>query len=666
MAYIKVKQFGGLAPRTSPRLLRDNLATIATDVNLESGRLVPITDNSDTLTLSNSSRQSIFKYTDNPERWLQFDEDVNVVRGPLPGDTNNTIYWSGQTFPKMGRSTDIISGSVYPNAGFRLGIPAPTAAPTVAAVTPNTFDGLLTTTNGSATVTITTQSSGAATAHSLSVNQTVVLKSFSATNGISTGAINGTYRVKTVPTTTTFTVELSETANASGNSSVAGNGVEIGGNSEADLDYETSYVYTFVSAYGEEGPPSAASTVITTDDNMTVNISGLETSTAKSNTNLSKKRIYRSNTGSNTTAFQFVGEVALATATFVDSSKNNELAEVIPSTDWIAPPDDDTALYPDGPMKGLISLPGGILAGFTGKRICFSEPFQPHAWPADYRIAIDEEIVGIAATSNGVVVTTQGTPYLVTGNDPSAMMAIRIETAEACLSKRSVIDMGEYVMYASPDGLIAVSGATARNLTEGLVTPEQWQSTYYPSTITGFYWQGRYVGYFDRGSGASPRYGGFIFDPRDNGSLALVNLDASALIRGGFTDPDDNELYIIIGNKIKKFQGSSTALTYNWKTKDFAVPRPTSFGFAKVDAEAYPVTLKVYGDGSVIYNATIATSGSAFAVTGTTPSFSSTPITEPMVRLPASVNTVYAIEVESTKTVNEICIGESVAELKEA
>ena len=76
--------------------------------------------------------------------------------------------------------------------------------------------------------------------------------------------------------------------------------------------------------------------------------------------------------------------------------------------------------------------------------------------------------------------------------------------------------------------------------------------------------------------------------------------------------------------------------------------------------------MKVYGDGSVIYNATIATSGSAFAVTGTTPSFSSTAITEPMVRLPASVNSVYAIEIESTKTVNEICIGESIAELKEA
>ena len=72
----------------------------------------------------------------------------------------------------------------------------------------------------------------------------------------------------------------------------------MGGNSDAELDYETSYVYTFVSAYGEEGPPSPASTVITTDDNMTVALSGLETSTSITNTNLAKKRIYRSNTGS--------------------------------------------------------------------------------------------------------------------------------------------------------------------------------------------------------------------------------------------------------------------------------------------------------------------------------------------------------------------------------
>jgi len=657
MAYIKVKQFGGTAPRLSPRLLRDELATVATDVNLESGRIVPIKDNSDTLNLSNSSRQSIFKYTDSPERWLQFDEDVNVVRGPIPGDTNGTAYWSGQTFPKMGRSSDIVGGSVYPNAAYRLGIPAPTAAPTVAVGGGTTLNITITITNESSTITVTT-----ASAHGASVDDYVTIANVTGTiGGIAAADINGTFRIRTVPSDTTITVILSAAATSGVTSSSITNGASFGANSDAEIDYETSYVYTFVSAYGEEGPPSPASAVITTDDNMSINISGLETSTSITNTNLTKKRIYRSNTGSNTTEFQFVAELALSATTYTDTSKNSELAEVIPSNTWIAPPDDDTSLYPDGPMKGLISLPNGILAGFTGKRICFSEAYQPHAWPADYRIAIDENIVGIAATSNGVVLGTESTPYLVTGTDPSSMVAIRIESGEACLSKRSMVDMGEYILYAGPDGIVAVQGATASVVTEALITPEQWQSSYYPSTITGFKWQGRYVGFYNTGSG----FGGFIFDPRSP-EAGIINLDASALIRGGFTDPDDNELYLIIGNKIKKFQGSSSSLTYNWKSKEFATPRPVSFGFAKVDAEAYPVTIKVYGDGNVIYNATISTSGSIYSVTGTTPSFSATSITEPLVRLPASVHTSWHVEVESAKVVNEICIGENIEELRQA
>ena len=659
MAYIKLNTFGGLAPKASPRLLKDELATTATDVNLESGRLVPVRDNSDTLTLSNSSRQTIFKYTDSPERWLQFDEDVNVVRSAIPGDTNDTLYWSGQTFPKMGRSSDIIGGSVYPNAAYRLGIPAPTAAPTVAPVGQTQFDGIIAFVNESSTITITTSTSGSATAHSASVGEYITLTGFATTQGVAAADINGNYKIKTVPSVSTLTVELSAAATGTGNSASVANGVALGGNSDAELDYETSYVYTFVSAYGEEGPPSPASTVITTDDNMTVAISALQTSTNITNTNLSKKRIYRSNTGSNSTQFQFVTELALSATTYTDTSKNTELAEVLPSSTWIAPPD-DSALYPDGPMKGLLALGNGTFAGFTGNRICFSEAYQPHAWPAAYRLGIEEKIVGIKATSNGLIVGTESTPYLVTGSDPSAMIAIKIETAEACLSKRSMVDMGETVIYAGPDGLIAASGAQASNITEGLITPEQWQSDYYPSTITGFYWQGRYVGFYNTGSG----FGGFIFDPRQ-GTNALVNLDAAALIRGGFTDPDDNELYLIIGNKIKKFQGSSTNLTYNWKSKEFPMARHTSMGFAKVDAEAYPVTLKVYGDGSVIYNATISTSGSVFSVTGTTPSFSATSITEPVVRLPASVHKTFAFEIETAKVVNEVCLGESIVELKE-
>lgn len=661
MAYFKLITFGGKAPRVSPRLLADNLAQTATDVNLESGRLVPVKDNSTVnpssgvSTLANTSKQTIFKYTDSPERWLQFDEDVDVVRGPIAGDTNDTIYWSGQSFPRMGRSDIILGSAPYPDAFYRLGIPAPTAAPTVAVAAPTTINATITTTSGSGVITVTT-----ASAHGAAVGDIMTLVGFGATNGLTADEINGDFKIVSVPSTTTLTVATSGSATSSSTSSSVSNGASFNGPSDADLDFETSYVYTFVSAYGEEGPPSAASTVVTTDDNQKINLSSLQTSHSNSNINLLKKRIYRSNTGSNTTQFQFVAELALSATTYTDTSKNSELAEVIPSTTWIAPPDDDTSLYPDGPMKGLCALPGGVFAGFTGKRICFSEPFLPHAWPANYRLAIEEEIVGMKVVSNGILVTTKSVPYLVTGSGPDTMTAIRIESSQANLNKRSIVDMGPFVIYASPDGLIAAEGTTVRNLTEGIITPSQWQASYYPATITGFLWEQRYVGFYSTGSG----YGGFIFDPRVGDGTSFVDLDAGGLIRGGHTDPDDSQLYLIISNTIKKFQGSGTNLTFNWKSKEYVMPKPISMGFVKVEAESYPVRVKVYGDGSVIYNASIATSGSVFAVTGTTPSFSSTSIPEPILRLPASVHKTFAVEVEGATIVNEICVGESIDELR--
>jgi len=672
MAYFKLITFGGLAPKVSPRLLGDTLAQTATDVNLENGRLVPVKGNSTTnpssgvSTLASTTKNAIFKYTDDPERWLQFEDDVNVVRGPVPGDTNDTIYWSGEAFPKMGRSSDILGSAPYPSSFYRLGIPAPTAAPTVAVAAATTINATVTVDNGESSITVTTDS-----AHNAAVDDYVTLAGFSATGGITADEINNTFKIKTVPSTTTLTVETSGSGSSTATSSNVTNGAAFNGPSDALIDFSTSYVYTFVSAYGEEGPPSPASTVVTTDDNQKVNLSGLETSSGKSNTNLSKKRIYRSNTGSNTTDFQFVAEINLNVATYEDTSTNAELAEVIPSTFHIAPPDDDTSLYPDGPMKGLVSLPNGILAGFTGKRVCFSEPFLPYAWPASSRVALDEEIVGIAVTANGLVVGTKGTPYLITGAEPRSMGVIRIEASEACLNKNSMVDMGDYVIYAGPDGLVLVEGATVVVATQSLITPSQWQADYYPSTIRGFLWEGRYVGFFSTGSG----YGGFIFDPRVEkrgggtslSTAALVNLDASAEIRGGFTDPDDSQLYLIISNAIKKFQGdSSTNLTYNWKSKVFPMTSPMSMGFAKVEAETYPVRVKVYGDGSLIYNAVIASSGSNFTVTGTTPSFSSTNISEPIVRLPSGLHKTYEIEVEGATIVNEICIAQSIDELRGA
>jgi len=669
MAYFKLIQFGGIAPQVSPRLLEDTLAQTASNVNLESQRLTPITDDTvvnpkaDVTTLSNSNRQSVYKYTDT--QWLQFDEDVDVVPGPIAGDTNNTVYWTGQSFPRMGRSTNIIGGTVYPNAFFRLGIEAPPNTPAVAIKTPVAINATLTTVTSSPSITVTTASN-----HGASVGEYVKLAGFSAQNAVPADNLNQEHRILTVPSATTLTIKVSVDATGASTSSSVTDGATFNATTDALPDFSTSYVYTFVSSYGEEGPPSAASTVITTDDNAVITVSNLSTAGAKSNNNFGSsagtKRIYRSNTGSNTTAFQFVAEVPMATTSYDDTSDNDELAEVIPSYYWVAPPDDDTNVYPDGPMKGLTALPNGIMAGFTGKRICFSEPFLPHAWPTSYRTAIEDNIVGMKAVGNGLIVTTEGSPYLVAGSDPASMSAIKIESTQACLSKTSMVDMGQYVIYAGAEGLVAAAGTDVQIITEGLISPDQWQSTYYPSTINATLWKGRYLGFYNTGSG----FGGFIFDPR-GGKNALTELTASALIRGTFTDPDDGNAYLIIANQIKKFQGGTTDQTYTWKSKDFVPPKPTSMGFVKVDAEAFPVTVKVYGDGTLFYTGTIALSGTQHSVSGSyvnaagsTVSISSTNIPEPVLRLPPRVFKDFAIEVSSAKVINEICIAESIDELR--
>ena len=108
--------------------------------------------------------------------------------------------------------------------------------------------------------------------------------------------------------------------------------------------------------------------------------------------------------------------------------------------------------------------------------------------------------------------------------------------------------------------------------------------------------------------------------------------------------------------------------TQTFKTSQFVLPRPTSMNFVKVEAEAYSgsgITVKVFGDGTEIFDATITASGSVFSATGSAPtSFSATTIMEPILRLPTGVHKVYEVEVSGAHTINEVCIGETIDELR--
>ncbi len=98
MAYFKLISFNGIAPQISPRLLGETLAQTAEDVILDSGRLVPLRNNTDVHILSTAGRNSIFKYeTGGYDHWLEWGEEgVDVVLGPIAADATDRVYWTGE------------------------------------------------------------------------------------------------------------------------------------------------------------------------------------------------------------------------------------------------------------------------------------------------------------------------------------------------------------------------------------------------------------------------------------------------------------------------------------------------------------------------------------------------------------------------------------------
>jgi len=384
---------------------------------------------------------------------------------------------------------------------------------------------------------------------------------------------------------------------------------------EGATESSRAYVYTEITAFGEEGPPStvAPSDIVDAANGATVTLS-LPAATSGTY-NISKRRIYRTDLNG---IFRFVKDVSGTSAgTTTEAVLDASLGEEIESVDNLAPPDDTSALHPDGPMFGITAMPNGITAGFSGNTLLFSEAFLPHSYPLSNQITTKDDIVGIAS-----------------------MAMVEIDANLPSANKRSLVDMGEYAIYSSPDGLVLATNSGINLATEQIFTRDQWQD-YYPSNIEGYEYEGKYIGFTWDGSNSNTKKG-FIFDPR-GGKNAFVNLDFYA--HAGFNDRENDELYLVIGGTLKKFARSSSKRTYLWKSKEFYTNRPISPGVAKVSADSYnSLTFKLYADGSLKHTQNVANNN--------------------IFRLPGGYQAkAFHITLEGTDPVNEVCIYESPQEI---
>lgn len=568
---IKLSPFAGMVPKIGKRLLPDSAAVVAENIKLQSGELRPLRNPELYYTPGSpksGAQSSIFKARNGADQseWFSWPDDIDCVRVPLSVDVESLFCWTGDGQPKMAMYSNAVSGGGdnYPLAAneLALGVPAPLTAPTV---TPSatgtgstvtrfycaTFVGILTGSDGttiyqeSAPSPISAETSG-------KVDDTWALSALDVAppNSGDITALTYTGKSVTITTTNKHYNRIGEKITVAGVTTVT----NING----------TWTLTGINAASKTMTFSVTSTPTGTYNNAT-DTTDTWARVAPWNTSGMIKRVYRT-TGS-TGSWQLVNEtgIAAATTTYNDTLTDAQIAgDELISDGW---------LPPRPGLTGLCLHPSGSLIGFVGNILCASEPYQPHAWPAEYELSAGYNGVGVAVFGSTVVMATAGVPYVATGTDPASMTGEDVQGMFPCLSKRSVYSAGDSVRYSSLHGMVEVGARGVGIYTEPWYSRDEWE-TLNPETMICATAMGRiYVAY-----------------TKDDGTRAMLIFDGPLLTSASvevdelYADASSGELYIANSAGISVWDSpNKVALQGSWRSKDFVFPAPINIGAGKIE-----------------------------------------------------------------------------------
>lgn len=350
------------------------------------------------------------------------------------------------------------------------------------------------------------------------------------------------------------------------------------------------YAYTWVTGYAEESQPSPPAG-IEWSPGCTVNLAQMQPPPA--GRNITRRRIYRSvTTGSGETEFLFVAEVAASVVNWTHDIEANPLQEAITTHDFDPPP---------GDLRGIVAMPNGIMAAYSGKEVMFCEPYKPHAWPAKYRLAVTDPIVALAAFGSSLAILTTGTPWVAQGLHPESMAMEKSEQAFPCLAARGVVDMGYAAIYPSTDGLVEVTQSGARLLSSALWSRAQWENLA-PTSFRAAQFNGRYV-FSHIPTGQTVRQLGIVDTRGEAPFYARSDVAAEELV---YDLGSGDLLYLdATGGMIRELDPSNLSATRQmafWRSKPFYTGRPISLGAIFVEASAVVSgsVVRVFADGAQI------------------------------------------------------------------
>jgi len=335
-----------------------------------------------------------------------------------------------------------------------------------------------------------------------------------------------------------------------------------------------SYVYTFVTAYNEEGPPANPTTA--TGGLGTWALSGGSTTwTGGALRNIAFVNIYRTVPNASNPGFFFVAQVPIATwisssGSYSDSATDSvvSLNNTLDFVDNFPPP---------ATMSGFALMPGGYLIGFDGRNLLFSEPYLPHAFNPTYNLATEFEIVGIVVWSQTAIICTTSNVYLGSGSTPDAFTLQKLDGVTPCLSRRGIVSTVSGAYFPTIDGLAMFNVDGLNTITQSILTKEEW-ATFSPTTIFAAQLGLQYIAY-------SSDVNGFLINPTES-SAEMGTITAFNQVTGIETDRYTGNPYLISNNVAYDWDPNlAERLYWHWVSKEVQLPKYTNFGAFKVKAD---------------------------------------------------------------------------------
>jgi len=335
-----------------------------------------------------------------------------------------------------------------------------------------------------------------------------------------------------------------------------------------------SYVYTYVSMYGEEGAPSPAFTATgdpTSPWTVTVFIPTTDDETERA---LLTTRLYRTVTGADGVAdFYFVTEFPKGQTSYIDTAEAIDITSqgLLASEGWTPPPEN---------LQGLIAMPNGILAGWAGNDLWFCEPYRPHAWPVAYTISVDYPIVGLGLFGQTLLVTTAGFPSTVTGIHPANMSLSKVQAHEPCISRGSIVSTLDGVYYASQNGIVQANPGAVGVASEKVIRRTDWAAFTDTYKLRAARYHQSYLAY--PSSTANPT--GLIFSLAED-RLFLAESTQNVEVANIQEDLWTGELFLLATDgKVYHIDPPDDVPTqpYVWRSKEFHFPEPVNLGAMKV------------------------------------------------------------------------------------